>query len=627
MSKNATFPPARRAIVAVVVFWAMAAAAAQSADPPRSGGTASFWRTDLPAQEAFRDWPPAELLDRLYWFPWSPFAFQRAALFERPVFLLLTVSWSRPARRMLEQTLQDRRVQRSLNAGWLCVLVDADRRPDVRERYQTGVWPVGAFLLPDGLPMLSQANPEGVARPITTGYVDAEALLFLLREGRIYFDRWQNLLSGVGEVWREREGEPEWVAGQIGESASDDLARWLLGNADRRDGGVGRAPKFLVPRFVEYGALRDARLAPAVFDFARFSLVKIVESPLYDRAAGGLKRIATAPDWQGIEEEKLLSRNTELLREAVFALRLGEEDAEVLEQALGQTARFAIRVLGRPGGGFYLAQHPPLGAEDAEPGVDRLVLSGPNAQAGAALLRAGAWLGDPALEQAGRQALRLVLERGYVRGRGVAHVIEPDGDPWRYLESQAEVALAFVDAYEATGESQWLDAAEDIVRFVQENLTDPESPLFLDHVPRPDAVGLLAQKRHPLRPNAELAQTMVRLALLGRGEAYAARARQLLGAVAGDLTRFGVHGIPAALAVETLLREPLRIVLEGAAAGPEEPAWRRAALNAPWGWVVVETGNGQGAPRARLRWRETERVVDEASALARAVRELVEATE
>src|SRR6185436_11935980 len=115
-----------------------------------------------------------------------------------------------------------------------------------------------------------------------------------------------------------------------------------------------------------------------------------------------------------------------------------------------------------PDGGRYWTAEADRGSP---PPVDRLVLSGANALAGAALLRAAAWLGDPAAASAGRSALDMVLERAYARGRGVDHVIEPRPESRRFLVTQADVAFGLVDAYETTGEARYLTAARDIVDF------------------------------------------------------------------------------------------------------------------------------------------------------------------
>jgi uncharacterized protein YyaL (SSP411 family) len=250
------------------------------------------------------------------------------------------------------------------------------------------------------------------------------------------------------------------------------------------------------------------------------------------------------------------------------------------------------------------------------------VLSGPNALAGAALLRAGAWLGDPAATAAGRGALDLVLERAYARGRGVDHVLEPRPEPRRFLVSQADVAFGLVDAYETTGEQRYLAAARDIVDFSLANLLRPGETALRDHLPEPAEIGLLANPRRPMADNARLARVMRRLAVHGQGEVYGERAASVLGSYAGNLTLYGAQAVEAAVAVEEMIREPLVVRVDGNPGTAEAAALRRAAVNLPWAWTVVTTGRTEGTPVATLSWRGDTQQVGDARGLAEAAAKL-----
>jgi uncharacterized protein YyaL (SSP411 family) len=593
-----------RRSTAVLTAALVLSGSAPAADPEAEAEIPVFLRgvdLDLPAQEAFRDWPGTELLTRPYWLPWSWMSFQRASLFDRPVFLVLTVGWSASARGMEAGTLGDPRVLSVLNSGWTAVRVSADRRPDIRERYQTGSWPVVAFLLPNGLPMLSHANRSGEAMPITAAAVDPETLLFLLGEGRVYFDKWRTVLEEVGAVWAEREGGARPVAAAVDVQASEQVARWLLANADRQDGGIGLAPKFVISGFAEYSALRDARLLPALMEHAVLTLGRLIESPLYDASAGGVRRMALDPDWKRIQPEKMLDKNAYLLRDALFVLR--SRPSPEIARALEGTVRFLIEGLGRPGGGFYLAVRAPAAPPEDDSSVEPLVLAGPNSLAGAALLRAGEWLDDRAATDAGIAALELTLKAAYHRGRGVDHVIDPGGSGRRFLETQADVALAFLDAFETTGDERWLLAARDIVDFALANLRTPGETAMSDHLPDAVPIGILGNPRRPLRPNTRLARAMLRLSVHGQGERYREEARAIVGSFAGSLVDYGVHAVETALAVEEIIREPLIVRISGSAA--DSAALRRAAVNLPWGWTVVTTAaEGADGASAEIVWRD-----------------------
>lgn len=551
----------------------------------------------LPTQATFADWPPAELVERTYWLPWSPQAFQRAALFGLPVFFVLGVNWNRQSHQLTQQTLTDPEVLRSLNQGYIAIRANADLRPDIRERYQTGTWPVVAFLMPNGQPVISNADEESRWAPITVAALDPESLKFLLDEGTVYWNLSPEQLQSAAAKWTSKEGPPPPLSGEVNDAASDQLARWLLAAADRREGGFGPPPRFVVPHLSEYGELLRLRKAPALSEHAAFTVERLGVSPLADAQEGGVHRLAAAPGFAGIEYEKLLETNTAWLRELLVNLR--HEDSDARRTALRGTIGFLRGVLGRTEGGFFIAQAAdPASADggayfrsnprdpDQAPPVDRILLSGANALAGAALMRAGLLLDDAATFAAGRTAVELVLSRAWRRGRGVAHTIEGD-DPRLYLTTQADTAIALIDAHETSGDLRYLDAAQDIVDVTRLNLKQPGETTFRDHFPDPSPLGLLSRPRRPLRPNVRLARTMLRLAWHGRGEIYREQALEILGTHAGDLTTFGVHAIEAAVAIEEATQRPVIVRLHGEPTAVAE--FRRIAATSSAPWVILAT--------------------------------------
>jgi uncharacterized protein YyaL (SSP411 family) len=346
--------------------------------------------------------------------------------------------------------------------------------------------------------------------------------------------------------------------------------------------------------------------------------------------------MAAAPEWGNIQYEKMLSANADLLRELVFALR-DDEDAG-LRSALQSTARFVTTVLARPDGGFYLAQSADPTSDDGggywksadadaakAPPIDKLVLAGPNALAGAALLRAGALLGDASLEKAGRSALDVVLDRAVMAGRGVAHIIEQEPDNGRFLVTQSETAFGLLDGYESTGDARYLAAAKDIAEFVRNNLKVSGETSFRDHLPTGREFGLLDMPLRPMQDNARMARVFVRLAAQGVLDDGKSGAEQLLGNYAGDLAVYGVRAIEPALAIDEVVSEPLIVTLEGKPGDPAGQALRRAALCLRRGWVVIRTAKGD-KPQATLSWRGTTRHVTEPAAMAAELKSLVEAS-
>jgi uncharacterized protein YyaL (SSP411 family) len=591
--------------------------AAPPGEPTRPSGAPSvpsyLEGIDLsqPAQEAFRDWPPQALRDRPYWLSWSWLSFKRAAVLGQPVMLVLTVPWSLPAQKFMKETLLDEPVLRVANESFVTVVVNSDRRPDVRERYRTGVLPAISLLLPEGMPMLSQANPSGKALPIWLGYVKPDGLLFALQEGRVYFDRWQAMLAGLAETYEARTRQEPPVPGTVRLETSDFMARWLLGNLDSEGGGFSPAPRSVLPGLAEYAAVRAARGLPATDEAARLTLAGLVRSPLHDRRDGGFHRMAGLPGWKGIQYEKLLQVQAEFLREAAMELR--RNDSEEIRLAARDTIRFLTEVLARPEGGFFAAQVADIDSPDGggwwnqeraerePPPLDRSLFTAPNAAAAAALLRASVVLEDPQAASLGRSALRLVTQTGISRGRGALHAIDGIGADHRFLESQAQTSFALLDAFESTGDEALLTAAEDVAAFALRNLAVEGEVALRDFLSTGSEIGLLSSPRWPARHNVRLARTLLRLHALGRGDGeYLTRATEIIGAFPVDPSVDGSAGIELALAIEEAAREPLLITLDGPPDSEGTRALRRAALTSRVVWSLVRNGDPRAPSRARL---------------------------
>src|SRR5512139_2090539 len=87
---------------------------------------------------------------KVRWNAWAPAVFERARAEGKLVFLDISAAWCHWCHVLDRTSLSDPRVVALLNASYLPVRVDTDRRPDINERYNQGGWPTTAVLLPDG---------------------------------------------------------------------------------------------------------------------------------------------------------------------------------------------------------------------------------------------------------------------------------------------------------------------------------------------------------------------------------------------------------------------------------------------------------------------------------------------
>ena len=91
------------------------------------------------------------------WQHFDAAALRAATAGDKPILMLLTAPWCQHCRDLLATTLSDPQVVAAVHEHFVPVHVDAERRPDVNQRYGTGGWPTLAWLTPDG-ELLAQDN-------------------------------------------------------------------------------------------------------------------------------------------------------------------------------------------------------------------------------------------------------------------------------------------------------------------------------------------------------------------------------------------------------------------------------------------------------------------------------------
>ncbi len=92
------------------------------------------------------------------WYPWGPEAFARAKRENKPIFLSIGYSTCHWCHVMEHESFEDKEVASYLNAHFIAIKVDRERRPDIDTIYMTAVqvsgrrggWPMSSFLTTDG---------------------------------------------------------------------------------------------------------------------------------------------------------------------------------------------------------------------------------------------------------------------------------------------------------------------------------------------------------------------------------------------------------------------------------------------------------------------------------------------
>jgi uncharacterized protein YyaL (SSP411 family) len=474
--------------------------------------------------------------ESIQWLEWADAPFTQAGAANLPVLLWLVTAWSEECRAMDRTTFADPAVIAEVSSQFVPIRVDADRRPDVNERYNLGGWPTVAFLTSDGN-LLSGGT-----------YLDAEQMLGLCRQ--------------VATAWRERGSDIRARAAETSATraiaydkssqpdsrASAHLRSLLIDRFDAIHGGFGTAPK--VPHAP--ALLLALSLASDDGDDANAELAAIVEmtlekmSALWDPKAGGFYRYADAADWSLPGAEKTLEDNAALLHVYIEAsLRRGSEDCRARAGSLVRWVK--AELADERNGGFYNAT--------SSASVDRAIYVDRNAQMIGAFLRAAAMFEDPWLRDFALKSLEAVVLPGYSPGKGAAHTI--DAAPVRgLLTDQVHASSAAIWAHAVTEQLPYSMLAAELMEFAIRTMWDESGNAFRDRMSTVDPL-------HPFQLNCDAACVLDRLATLTGDPAYHERALAILRTLAGEYLRHDLFGASYALAVREVVdrRPPVDLAL------------------------------------------------------------------
>ncbi|OBI03449.1 hypothetical protein AWC18_16745 [Mycolicibacter nonchromogenicus] len=286
------------------------------------------------------------------WWEWTPEALAQAAQRDVPILLSVGYAACHWCHVMAHGSFEDAEVAAAMNAGFVCIKVDREERPDIDAIYMTatqaltgrGGWPMTCFLTPDG-------------RPFYCGtYYPKDAFL--------------NLLSAITATWNERRGEVEeasdniaaelrsMAAGPPGEGPPvdamlcDAAVAAVLRDEDTAHGGFGGAPKFPPSALLETLLRHHERTGDrSALQAVQRAGAAMARGGIYDQLAGGFARYSVDNAWVVPHFEKMLYDNALLLRAyAHWARRTGDPLAT---RVTAETARFLLTDLS--GDGMFIS--------------------------------------------------------------------------------------------------------------------------------------------------------------------------------------------------------------------------------------------------------------------------------
>ena len=444
---------------------------------------------------------PLHVVRTVAWLPWGATAFSRAREEGKRVLLAITAPWSAACRVMDERCYSDAEIVAEINRHYIPVRVDADRRPDVAERYELGGLPTTVFLDSDGA-MLGGGT-----------FVPPDRFLEVLVRAR------QPFPPELGATLIGQEGDLSFEQKVATASISDsDLAAVVFSSFDAAHGGFGGAPKFplVAPVRLALDLFRESGSAEMV-EYVTRTLDAMAWNGFYDEEEGGFCRCSAQADWSEPQREKLLTVNAALLDLYVDAGTAFGNERWLARAA--ETIGFVQRALA-------------IVSEDGwrtSTASDDTRLSDANAAMVSSALHAASVFEDGSLRETALRTLETVLLATYKPGKGLAHC---SGGVRGLLTDHVAMTTAHLDAWDLTGDEVYQMMAQELAQFMVRTMALPDGG-FSDRaaLEGEELPGLLARPLKPFVLNCEAAQAFCRLGRATEESEWLDRAREVLDSV------------------------------------------------------------------------------------------------
>jgi len=276
------------------------------------------------------------------WYAWGDEAFAAAKRENKIIFLSIGYSTCYWCHVMEKESFENKDIAKFLNANFINIKVDRERRPDVDAIYMaaiikitgSGGWPMSSFLTPEGKTFIggSYFSPENF-KTLSSKIVS------------LWEDQPQLLINKAAQV--QEEITKEFINQQQGQVINEELLHTvtdkLLSQHDNQNGGFGYQPKFPHESWLLYLLDYGVRFNHIeALNSVELSLQKMSQGGIRDHIGGGFHRYATDYQWKIPHFEKMLYTQAQLARVYLSAYKITAKKPyadiakEILDYALDE---------------------------------------------------------------------------------------------------------------------------------------------------------------------------------------------------------------------------------------------------------------------------------------------------
>ena len=209
------------------------------------------------------------------WYPWGDAALQKARSENKPILVSIGYAACHWCHVMERESFEDESTAAIMNENFVNIKIDREERPDLDHIYMdavqamtgSGGWPLNVFLTPEGKPFYG-----GTYFPPKRAFNRPSWQEVLLSIAEAYREKKPQIIQDAENLTRHLLESNEFgVDAGSGIEAFDrkyneEIFQNLMKNADEKDGGFGRAPKFpqtfsiqWLLRHTEFLALKNPR--------------------------------------------------------------------------------------------------------------------------------------------------------------------------------------------------------------------------------------------------------------------------------------------------------------------------------------------------------------------------------
>jgi hypothetical protein len=498
------------------------------------------------------------------WREWSVDAFKEAADTDRLVLLSISAVWCHWCHVMDSTSYSDPDIAAYINENFVPVRVDNDKMPDVNERYNQGGWPTTAVLAATGEVLVGAT------------YVPPDKLMDSLTSMvEFYRDNRDELKGKLDELRGNKAEQLKSIIAAEPDEASNEVVDNVVASMDaaydHEFGGFGKAPKFPIPETLDLLLVKHRYSGGGPYlGMAEKTMRGMAGYGMYDQVMGGFFRYSVNEDWSIPHFEKMTESNAGLMMSYADAYRLTGNIwyLDVVEMTASYFTEWLLADEGYFGGSqdadeeYYLLSSGER-KERKHPFIDLTLYVNLNAKMALAFMSAYELTGDRTYLDTALGALRYASAVMKGEGGGLYHYFESGPKRFGMLPDQSAMLVAYLHAFQITGDPETLSEALSVLGFMEETLWDDEHGGFYDLQVGHESIGALAYRTKPFAENAEMSVALNILYKISEDERYRDMAGKCLYPYSKSYTDYGYMAAVYALAVDFHLNPTTEVALVG----------------------------------------------------------------